>query len=69
MTVPLTAKFIYHRRGPEKYEKHCQDSLSVVQYEFDEATRILFVRKENKKKFSTIRLLSVSPSQLSVFTL
>ncbi len=34
----------------------------VVQAEFYEATRILFVRKENKNNdiYSTIRLLSVS---------
>ncbi len=38
---------------------------SVVQSEFYEATRILFVRKENKNNdfFSTICLLSVSPRQ------
>ncbi len=61
MTVPLTAKFIYHRRGPEKYEKHRQDSPSVVQYEFDEVTRILFVYKENKYNvFNNSSLLCLS---------
>ncbi len=37
-------------RGPEKYEKHRQDtpSASVVQSQFYEATRILFVCKKNK---------------------
>ncbi len=40
---------------------------SVVQSEFYEATRILFVRKENKSYnfFSTTFLLSVSPRQQS----
>ncbi len=42
---------------------------SVVQSEFYEATRILFVRKKNLNNdnffFSTIRLLSVSPRQHS----
>ncbi len=42
---------------------------SVVQSEFYEATRILFVRKENKNNnniiISTICLLSVSPHHLS----
>ncbi len=39
---------------------------SVVQSEFYEAMRMLFVRKENKNNFSsTIRLLSVSPRKHS----
>ncbi len=38
---------------------------SVVQYEFYEEPRLLFVRKENKNNdvFSTNRLLSASPRQ------
>ncbi len=38
---------------------------SVVQSEFYNVTRTLFVRKENKNNDSTIRLLSVSPRHRS----
>ncbi len=66
MTVPLTAKQITLSTNVQKSMKSIVRIVhlpSVVQSEFYEATRILFVCKENKNNFfSTIRRLCLSAS-------
>ncbi len=73
-TITILSQTIYISHTPTvKAQKSIKTIVrivhlpSVVQSEFYEATRILFIRKENKNNdiYSTIRLLSVSLCQRS----